>query len=110
VGPFDDAFRGELASRGCTIATRAAAATSILILAAESKEDLTRIPTLRARLADDGALWIVYPRGQKAIREADVLTAARAAKLVDLKVARFSESHTALKLVIPKAMRGAARP
>jgi hypothetical protein len=110
VGPFDDAFKGELAARGCTIATRAAAATSILILAAEAKEDLTRIPTLRARLADDGTLWIVYRRGHEAIREADVLTAGRAAQLVDQKVARFSETHTALKLVIPKAMRGASRP
>jgi hypothetical protein len=36
-----------------------------------------------------------------------VMAAARDRGLVDVKVARFSETHTALKLVIPKADRTA---
>ena len=38
-------------------------------------------------------------------RQADVLNAGKAAGLVDVKVVRFSETHTAEKLVIPVARR-----
>lgn len=37
--------------------------------------------------------------------ERDVMEAAKAAGLVDVKVARFSETHTAEKLVVPIAQR-----
>jgi len=47
----------------------------------------------------------VYPKGQKHIREIDVINAGKSAGLVDNKVARFSETHTALRLVIPLANR-----
>jgi len=39
------------------------------------------------------------------ITERDVMEAAKAAGLVDVKVARFSETLTAEKLVIPVAQR-----
>jgi hypothetical protein len=39
------------------------------------------------------------------IRDVDVMAAAREAGLVDNKVVGFSTTHTALKLVIPKANR-----
>jgi hypothetical protein len=38
--------------------------------------------------------------------ENHIRDAALAAGLVDVKVARFSATHSALKLVIPKARRG----
>ncbi len=59
----------------------------------------------RARLAPAAGLWIVYPKGKKELAERDVLAAGRAAGLTDNKVARFSETHTALRFVIPKRER-----
>jgi hypothetical protein len=105
VGAFDDALRPELEARGCAVATRLRAGHALVLFAAEAKKELVKVPALRGALADDGALWIVYPKGKQEIREADVLAAGRAAKLTDHKVARFSETHTALKFVIPPALR-----
>jgi hypothetical protein len=56
-------------------------------------------------MARDGAIWVIRPKGVKTITEADVMTAGKAAGLVDTKVVRFSDSHTAEKLVIPLARR-----
>ena len=50
-------------------------------------------------------MWVVYPKGRTDPSEVDVLEAGKAAGLVDVKVARFSETHTALKFVIPVARR-----
>jgi hypothetical protein len=112
AGRFDDDFVAELAALPCAVTKRAAAGSALILLAAEVAADLAPIETLRAKLADDGALWIVYPKGKTVIREADVLGAGRAAKMTDHKVAKFSETHTALKFVIPPAMRksGPAKP
>jgi hypothetical protein len=51
------------------------------------------------------ALWIIYPKGQKQITEADVRSAGLASGLTDTKVTSFSPTHTALKFVLPKAKR-----
>ena len=56
---------------------------------------------LQASLKSNGAIWVVYPKGQKHITEAGVLAAGKQADLVDVKVASFSPTHTALKFVIP---------
>ena len=47
------------------------------------------------------------PERQESITEGEVLAAGKQAGLVDIKVARFSETHTALKFVIPVAKRTA---
>jgi hypothetical protein len=44
-------------------------------------------------------------KGQKNIREVDVIAAGRSAGLTDNKFCRFSETHTALRFVIPLARR-----
>ena len=69
----------------------------VLFYAAAKTRDLARIPDLKSRLKPGGALWIVYPKGVSAIREAEVLESGRAAGLKDTKVARFSDIHTALR-------------
>jgi hypothetical protein len=72
-----------------------------IFLGANSLEDLGRAPELAGRLEGDGALWIVAPKGGVEPREAQVLEAGRAAGLKDVKVARWSDTHTAHKFVIP---------
>ena len=53
----------------------------------------------------DGGIWVVAPKGGREPREAQVLAAGKAAGLVDVKVARFSETHTAHRFVIPRGER-----
>jgi hypothetical protein len=79
--------------------------TDVIFFAAEDLDTLKRLGGQRAFLKPDGAVWVVYPKGQKAITENDVLAAIRRAGFVDVKVARFAETHTALKAVIPVKQR-----
>jgi hypothetical protein len=78
----------------------------IIFFGADTREALRKIPLLRARLTDTGALWVVRPKGSKAVSEADVLEALRTAGLVDTKVVAFSKTHTAHKAMIPVELRG----
>jgi hypothetical protein len=82
------------------------APTDLVFLAADAPADLAVLPELRARLRPDGALWVVSRKGREAtLRDVEVMAAARAAGLVDNKVVAFSATHTALRLVIPRAAR-----
>jgi hypothetical protein len=78
----------------------------LIFLAANRREDLDGIGELKASLAADGGLWIVRPKGAAEISERDVRERARAAGLLDVKVCAFSATHTAEKLVVPRAKRG----
>jgi hypothetical protein len=84
---------------------RAAKDCDLILFGAEKSKDLAKLNSLKKNLKSAGAIWVVYPKGQNEITEIGVLTAGKAAGLVDIKVARFSETHTALKFVIPVAQR-----
>jgi hypothetical protein len=61
------------------------------------------------RLVPNGAIRVVSRKGRlETIRDVDVIAAARAAGLVDNKVASFDDTRTSLRLVIPVAMRPTA--
>jgi hypothetical protein len=77
----------------------------LIFFGAQSRAELKRVAALTKSLAPAGALWIVYPKGQKAITEMDVICGGRKAQLKDVKVASFSATHTALKFVIPLERR-----
>jgi hypothetical protein len=106
TGAVDEDFHRELRARGCDLAEGTPPRASALIFfGAEAHGHLSRVKPLAARLAPDGALWIVYPKGRRDITENGVLAAGRAAGLKDVKVVGFSATHTALKFVIPLARR-----
>jgi hypothetical protein len=85
----------------------------IIFYEADRLDDLGRLPELRTAIKPNGAVWVVSPKGKsmlempeaERVRDVDVMAAAREAGLVDTKVVSFSPTHTALKLVIPKAQR-----
>ena len=79
--------------------------SDFIFLGIESQDDLPRIAKAEAHLAPSGAIWVVWPKGQKHITEAQVMAAGKAAGFVDTKTASFSATHTALKWVIPVARR-----
>jgi hypothetical protein len=80
-------------------------ASDLIFLAAESLKSLARIKALEPHMNRNGAIWVVYPKGRQHIREADVMAAGKSAGFTDNKVCRFSETHTALRFVIPIARR-----
>jgi hypothetical protein len=83
----------------------------LVFLAADSVDELLRIGVLRGSLVPDGAIWVVSRKGRQAtLRDVDVMDAAKSMDLVDNKVVSFSATHTALRLVIPRALRPALRP
>ena len=99
----DDAFTAELAERSVKRAAKGPA--DIVVWGLEEPADLARLPSLIDWIRPAGALWAVWPKGRKELNENHVRDAALDAGLVDVKVARFSATHTALKLVVPKAKR-----
>ena len=77
----------------------------LIFFSAEARGDLSRLESLARSIQRNGAIWVVYPKGQSHIREIDVIQAGKAAGLVDNKVCSFSNTHTALRFVIPIAKR-----
>ncbi len=80
--------------------------TDLVLLGADATQALAPLEALAARIRPNGAIWVVSRKGKAAtLRDVEVIEAARAAGLVDNKVASFSATHTALRLVIPVALR-----
>ena len=105
VGLADGAFLAELEARTKDVSRTARKDSDHLFFGAEARPALERLAALRAYLKPDGALWVVRPKGVKAITEGDVREAGKAAGLVDVKVVSFDETHTAEKFVIPVSQR-----
>jgi len=103
VGVTDAHFISELQAAGARI-TRTAT-PDLIFCAVETRASLATLADLAQRMKSAGALWTIRPKGSVAISESDLLKAGRAAALVDVKVVRFSETHTANKFVVPKKMR-----
>lgn len=105
LGVGDALFLDELATRVPAFSTALQSDADLIFFAAEDKSDLAEMQELAVHIVKDGAIWVVYPKGQTHIRETDVIAAGKAAGLTDNKVCRFSETHTALRFCIPVAKR-----
>jgi hypothetical protein len=103
----DTDFRSLLAERTTDITDGwPAPGTDLVFLGADSIDELLRIGLLQESLVPNGAIWVVSRKGKAAtLRDVDVIDAAKAVGLIDNKVASFSSTHTALRLVIPLARR-----
>ena len=101
----DQRFASELAGRGADVSSRARTGSDLLFLRVEDRDGLARLRALETSLHRDGAIWVIYPKGRKDIRETDVIRAGLDAGYVDNKIVRFSDSHTAMRLVIPLSRR-----
>ena len=119
LGIKDEIFWKQLQDRATDIATgRLRKGSDLIFFSAESQEDLNKLARLKNYLKSNGAIWVVSLKGKPQatrrasawgkrarIKDVDVIAAAINAGLVDNKVVSFSETHTALKLVIPLARR-----
>jgi len=106
LGPVSAEFLEELTRNGVK-ATKGKVADNALwiFLPVESLADLTKVKAIRNSMGSTAGVWVIYPKGVKTITENDVRGAGLKAGLVDVKVASFSQTHTALKFVIPKHKR-----
>jgi hypothetical protein len=106
LGVEDSEFLAQLRERAGEPESGSVAGADLVFYEADRVDDLIRLEELRAMIKPAGAIWVVSPKGKAAeIRDVEVMAAAREAGLVDNKVVSFSPTHTALRLVIPKANR-----
>ena len=105
VGSFPAEFLAELNKKGAVVSHGKTTEAAWILLAADSLSDLAGVKSAAGAMKDSAGLWIVHPKGRKAITEHDVREAGLRAGLTDVKVASFSETHTALKFVIPVTKR-----
>lgn len=98
----DDAgFLANLARTGVSLVD--GDSLDLIFYAADSEAALARLTELKDRLAPKGGVWVVSRKGKAGtLKDVDVIAAGRGAGLVDVKVASFSSTHTALKFVRPK--------
>ena len=83
----------------------------LVFFGAESPSDLSKIAELKQWIEPNGAIWVVRQKGGRgALRDTDVIASGLAAGLVDNKIASFSETESAMRLVFrlrdrPRALR-----
>jgi hypothetical protein len=105
LGVKDAGFVADLERAGADVSRRRRKDSDLLFLAVESQDDLLRLAEVESSMARNGAVWAVFPRGRRDLRDVDVIRAGVGAGLVDNKVVRFSDSQTALRFVIPLSRR-----
>src|SRR5215212_4566320 len=102
IGKIDESF---LEGVDADVSHRLRRENDVIFFAANKRDELARLAELRGGLVAAGAVWVIRPKGGGAISESDVMAAGKAAGLVDVKVVKFSETHTAEKFVIPTSSR-----
>ena len=107
VGAIDRTLEAELSERTTRVSRgRTASACDVVFVAVDSNAELDRTDRARATINDDGAIWVVHPKGPHGVADTTIFARAKALGLAYTKVARVSDTHTAEKLVLPRAARG----
>src|SRR5687768_13167242 len=101
-GEFDEAFPEELNVRAGEPAKRGP--YDLVFIRLDPGDDLKVILKARKEIEPNGMIWTVWPKGKKELREDDIRNFALANGLVDVKVASFSDTLSALKLVDRKSV------
>jgi len=78
---------------------------AMVLLRVVRPSQLATLGAMTSRIARNGTIWVVHPRGDASVADTVIFAAARDAGLTYTKVVRFSERDTAEKLVIPRAAR-----
>ena len=97
-GEFDDAFPGELAK---VASSPGVAPLDAIFIRMDGEQDLAKLNEARTKIAQNGMVWVMWPKGRKEFREDDIRNYSLKNGLVDVKVASFSATLSALKMVIP---------
>jgi hypothetical protein len=97
----DPAFERLLRERTSSIVHgRPRTSSDLVFMGARELRDLKRLNEVKKWIEPNGAIWVVRPKGGRSeIRDTDVIEAGLAAGLVDNKIASFSDSQGAMRLV-----------
>ena len=97
----DPGFLKELRERTTDVTDRKPRGLCDLVfLGASTHADLLRINQLKTWIEPNGAIWVVRPKGGRSeLSDVDVIEAGLAAGLVDNKIASFSDTQGAMRLV-----------
>jgi len=101
----DAAFEAELAERGARVVDPSPG-LDMVFYRVDRPADLHRIAELRALIHDAGAIWVLRVKGaERTVRDVDIIDAGRAFDLIDNKIASFSDTLAAMRLVVPLNQR-----
>jgi len=81
----------------------------VIFVGVEREAHLARIERAVNAIVDNGAIWVIHPKGQEGVADTTIFGKAKSLNLAYTKVARVSNTHTAEKLVRPRAARGKSR-
>jgi len=97
----DQGFTKLLRTRTSDITTgRPTGRCDLVFIGVSRRDELVRIAQVKSWIEPNGAIWVVRPKGGRSdLRDTDVIDAGLAAGLVDNKIASFSETHGAMRLV-----------
>jgi hypothetical protein len=100
-------FRRQLADRTSDVTEGDAGPdTDVVLLIADSTDELGMLEDLRGRIRPAGAIWVISRKGKAStLRDVEIMAAAKERGLVDNKVVAFSATRTSIRLVIPVALR-----
>jgi hypothetical protein len=105
LGLRDKAFLDRLGDRSRDVSSRPRKGSDLIFVYMREREDLSRLGVLRPYLKPAGAIWVLWRKGRKTFREDDIRSFGPDVGFVDVKVVAFSATLSALKMVIPLALR-----
>lgn len=112
IAGVDDAwFLRELRTRTSDIGSgKPSSPCDLVFLRVESRGELVaKIKTVKSWIEPSGAIWVVRRKGpDAAVKDTDLIEAGLAAGLVDNKIASFSETEGAMRMVFRLSDRPAA--
>ncbi len=82
--------------------TRLSAAVDLVLCFAHEPAELDRLAAIAPKLAERGAVWVLWPKGRKDFSHDHVVAAGKAVGLSITKSMGFSEQLTGLRLVRAK--------
>jgi hypothetical protein len=91
--------RAFMADHGHDTCLKSETEYDIILVHTPTLNELRDLHKIKHAVAKRTMLWIVYPKGRKDITEGHVFVQGKAMGLVDVKVCKFSETHTALKFL-----------
>jgi hypothetical protein len=105
----DETLIAQVKERAATATSGStASACDVVFVGVATDKELNRIDRAAKAMNDDGAIWVVHPKGANGVADTTIFGRAKTLGLTYTKVARISDTHTAEKLVRPVATRKAA--
>ena len=101
AGVDDDWFLHDLRGRTKDVGKgKPSSPCDLVFLRVQAPADLVKIKTVKSWIEPSGAIWVIRRKGKGApISDTDLIAAGLEAGLVDNKIAYFSETEGAMRLV-----------